>query len=92
MIAASIAHEVNNPMSYVTANVEALVEDLAAMPQVPPALTEYVDDILPSTLDGIRRVNHIVADLRRFARGESAAATDSARNGCASCAHPRAEI
>jgi two-component system NtrC family sensor kinase len=76
MIAASIAHEVNNPMSYVTSNVEALIGDLAAMPQVPPDLTEYVDDILPSTLDGIRRVNHIVADLRRFARGESAAATD----------------
>jgi two-component system NtrC family sensor kinase len=76
MIAASIAHEVNNPMSYVTANVEALVEDLAAMRPVPPDLAEYVDDILPSTLDGIRRVNNIVADLRRFARGESAAATD----------------
>jgi len=76
MIAASIAHEVNNPMSYVTANVEALVEDLAAMPAVPAELGEYVDDVLPATLDGIRRVNHIVADLRRFARGESAAATD----------------
>ncbi len=76
MIAASIAHEVNNPMCYVTANVEALVEDLTAMPQVPPELKEYVDDILPSTLDGIRRVNHIVADLRRFARGESAAVTE----------------
>lgn len=76
MISASIAHEVNNPMSYVTSNVEALIEDLAAMPQVPADLTEYVDDILPSTLDGIRRVNHIVADLRRFARGESVAATD----------------
>ncbi len=76
MIAASIAHEVNNPMSFVTANVEALIEDLAAMPQLPPVLTEYVDDILPSTLDGIRRVDHIVADLRRFARGESAAATE----------------
>jgi len=75
-IAASIAHEVNNPMSYVTANVEALVEDLAAMPEVPLEMKEYVDDILPSTLDGIRRVNHIVADLRRFARGESVASTD----------------
>ncbi len=69
-IAAGIAHEINNPMCFVTANVEALIEDLAEEPRLPPTLVEYRQDILPETLDGIRRVNSIVGDLRRFARGE----------------------
>jgi two-component system, NtrC family, sensor kinase len=70
MLAAGIAHEINNPMSYVTSNVNALLTDLRAEPLLSPALAEHRDDALPATLDGIRRVNSIVADLRRFARGD----------------------
>jgi two-component system NtrC family sensor kinase len=70
LLAAGVAHEINNPMCYVTANVRAMFEDLSEARELSPQLVEYRDDILPSTLDGIRRVNAIVADLRRFARGE----------------------
>ena len=35
-----------------------------------------MDEVLPETLDGIRRVNAIVGDLRRFARGDPEAYTD----------------
>ena len=69
MMAAGIAHEINNPMAYITSNVRALSQDLPSLGQDPEALREYTDDVLPSTLDGIRRVNAIVADLGRFARG-----------------------
>ncbi|WP_375769273.1 ATP-binding protein [Archangium gephyra] len=68
LLAAGVAHEINNPMAFVTSNVRLLSRDLAAQPQLPEELREYVDDVLPATLDGIRRVNAIVADLRRFAR------------------------
>lgn len=71
MLAAGIAHEINNPMSYVTANVRDLMSEIDANPGCRAALGEYVEDVLPATLDGIRRVNTIVADLRRFSRGDS---------------------
>jgi signal transduction histidine kinase len=70
MLAAGVAHEINNPMSYVKSNVNSLLLDLQACGTLPAELREYVDDVLPATLDGIRRVTAIVADLRRFARGD----------------------
>ncbi len=72
MLAAGIAHEINNPMSFVGSNVSLLHRELKALPTLPEPLREWVDEILPETLDGIRRVNSIVADLRRFARNDRA--------------------
>ena len=70
MLAAGIAHEVNNPMSYVKSNLCALQQDLQALQELPPSLREYVAEVLPETLEGVNRVCAIVADLRRFARGD----------------------
>ncbi|HEX5744795.1 MAG TPA: ATP-binding protein [Archangium sp.] len=70
LMAASVAHEINNPMSYVTSNVDSLLQDLKDEPNLSAPLKEYVDDVLPATLDGIKRVNSIVSDLRRFSRGD----------------------
>ena len=75
MLAAGVAHEINNPMCFVTANVRSLMEQLATAESLSPELREYRDDILPATLDGIRRVNSIVGDMRRFARGETEQST-----------------
>ena len=70
MLASGVAHEINNPMTFITMNVKELAEALTGLPSLPEPLQEFRDDVLPATLDGIRRVNSIVADLRRFARGE----------------------
>jgi two-component system NtrC family sensor kinase len=70
MLAAGVAHEINNPMTFVTSNIRGLARDLAAQPQLSESLREYVEEVLPATLEGIRRVNAIVADLRRFARND----------------------
>ena len=69
-LAAGIAHEINNPMSYVTSNLCALAADLDALLTNPALLDDYRREILPETIEGVRRVNAIVADLRRFARGD----------------------
>ncbi|MDA4133160.1 MAG: ATP-binding protein, partial [Thaumarchaeota archaeon] len=71
LMAAGIAHEINNPMAFVTANVASLQQDLQALEMLPTILREYVEEVLPETLDGIRRVNAIVADVRRFARADA---------------------
>ncbi len=75
-LAAGIAHEINNPMCFVTANVDDLLADLRAEPALPPRLAPYRDEILPETQGGIARVNSIAGDLRRFARGEPAVVTE----------------
>jgi signal transduction histidine kinase len=73
MLAAGLAHEINNPMTYVNANIDALLEDLRDLgpDELPPQLREYADELLPATLDGIDRVTTIVRDLQRFSRGDT---------------------
>jgi two-component system, NtrC family, sensor kinase len=75
LLAAGVAHEINNPMSFVTSNVNSMLRDLRDEPSLSEVMKEYVEDVLPATLDGIKRVNSIVADLRRFARGDPEAHT-----------------
>jgi signal transduction histidine kinase len=78
LLAAGVAHEINNPMAFVTMNVQTLVEDMQALsPEVlPEELKIYVDELLPTTIDGIQRVNTIVRDLQQFARGDIDTAGD----------------
>ena len=70
-MAAGVAHELNNPMTFVSSNVELFKEDLVKGPIDAGLRREYLDDILPATDEGIRRVISIVGDLRRFARGDA---------------------
>ncbi len=76
MMAAGVAHEINNPMSFVTSNVSSLYKELQRQQELPGPLREYVAEVLPETLDGIRRVNAIVSDLRRFSRGDAEISTE----------------
>lgn len=70
MLAAGVAHEINNPLAYVKSNVNALYRDLQAQQRLPPELGEYVTEVLPATLQGIDRIATTVSDLRRFAQGD----------------------
>lgn len=64
-LAASIAHEINNPLAYVAMSLELLERRLRA---------EQRDDLaqdLAMAIQGVARVGEIVSDLRDLVRGSS---------------------
>jgi signal transduction histidine kinase len=81
-MAAGMAHEINNPLSYVMVNLDfasksltSVVEDLATVPLPTPAVEQLRSAV--GSLDdagiGAARIGKIVADLTRFARAEETA-------------------
>ncbi|MEO5768248.1 MAG: ATP-binding protein [Polyangia bacterium] len=72
-LASGIAHEINNPLAYITANLAYADEELAdpATLTSPGRLTEIRHAILEAR-DGADRVRDIVADMRTLARGDAA--------------------
>ena len=65
-LAASVAHEINNPLAVLTSNLEWLME-CAALPDEHSALED--------ALEGARRIRQIISDLRAFSRDDAASQT-----------------
>ncbi|RDV37062.1 PAS domain S-box protein [Bradymonadaceae bacterium TMQ3] len=71
-LAAGVAHEINNPLAIVLANLEFVTEELVAIHQAYAAddvVTEAVDDIQQAIIKvqtGIDRVRSVIDDLRSF--------------------------
>jgi signal transduction histidine kinase len=82
ILAAGIAHEVNNPLAFVRCNLGSL-EDIAkaiSEQEVRRALPERLGetagealDILGEVRDGVDRIGQLVTSLKRFARPEGGA-------------------
>jgi PAS domain S-box-containing protein len=68
-LAAGVAHEINNPLAYVTANLGFLADEL---PELVSGLTEArageVAECLNDAREGAERVRRIVRDLKVFSR------------------------
>jgi len=73
-LAAGIAHEINNPITYVRANLGTLRDLLASVPGkldadaarlLEPALREG-EELVDESLDGVARVAAIVRDVKSF--------------------------
>lgn len=67
-LAAGVAHEINNPLSYVLSNLSVVLGDLRGVPEVPGVDLAEVLAALDEAKEGAERVKQIVADLRSFAR------------------------
>ncbi|MCY1030503.1 ATP-binding protein [Corallococcus sp. BB11-1] len=73
MLAAGIAHELNNPLSYVLSNLEFLHRALGPMPRPLGAeeLMEY-QQVLDDAREGSERMRQIVRQLKVFSRVDDA--------------------
>jgi PAS domain S-box-containing protein len=70
-LAAGVAHEINNPLSYVAANVDLAIEELSAITggSASRRLKE-LEDMMIEARAGIFRVSKIVRALKTFSRIE----------------------
>ena len=74
-LASGVAHEINNPMAFVTANLTFLSRHLSELARSvksdDPARGDLaeLEQVAAESLEGARRVNQIVRELKLFARG-----------------------
>jgi PAS domain S-box-containing protein len=70
MLAAGVAHEINNPLTYVITNLHMMQEDLRPLPAAAhdAPLAEGFGARLNEACEGAERVRQIVRDLKTFAR------------------------
>jgi PAS domain S-box-containing protein len=66
-LAAGIAHEVNNPLNYVTTSLEQLQREFAGLSEA----SEAGRAALASAIEGTARMRAVVQDLRSFSRASS---------------------
>src|SRR5450432_1897180 len=68
-LAAGVVHGINNPLSYVIANLEYVKRLLSGGPErLDPKAFSELGDVLEDSLDGAERVRRIVSDLGSFSR------------------------
>lgn len=66
-LAAGVAHEINNPLAYVIANLECLAEELpVGVPATGSEGTSSLREMIKAARDGAERVRLIVRDLKTF--------------------------
>jgi signal transduction histidine kinase len=63
-LAAGVAHEINNPLTYVIGSLDLMQRRLGQY----PVAREATQDLLAQVLDGCDRISAVVADIRTFAR------------------------
>ena len=81
-LVAGVAHELNNPIGFVHANLKLLDEFVAKLEsarekgQDADKIREAIDKLLTRSLEGTDRVKQIVMDLRSFSRMDQAELQD----------------
>jgi two-component system NtrC family sensor kinase len=72
-LAAGVAHELNNPLSFVRSNLAFVTEELTAQGQSLPApLRQELSEALSEASDGVHRMQRIVTSLLTYARSAPA--------------------
>ncbi|WP_224248572.1 sensor histidine kinase [Hyalangium gracile] len=82
-LAAGVAHEVNNPLSYVSSNLNFISENLTAVKRAMSGVDGPLDvtfverllgecaEALAEAREGTTRIRHVVGDLKTFAQVET---------------------
>jgi signal transduction histidine kinase/ActR/RegA family two-component response regulator len=73
-VTAAVAHEINNPLSYLGMNLRFLRDQLGDTAQDRDEMERAVDD----GIDGVSRIAHLVARLGAYARGDGSGADGEA--------------
>jgi signal transduction histidine kinase len=70
-LAASVGHELNNPLAYVLANVAFMERELARSSGLPVEHAQRFTTYVSLVGEGARRMRDIVHDLKTLARGDA---------------------
>jgi PAS domain S-box-containing protein len=71
LLAAGVAHEINNPLAYVIANLSVLVEEIPALAAgADKARLDEALQMLKDVREGAERVRRVVRDLKLFSRSD----------------------
>jgi len=76
-LAASVMHEVNNPLAFVRSNLQFLEEQVRLQPIAPEALQE-LEEVIRETQSGVERIQQIAMDLKGFSRMDEEVPTECA--------------
>lgn len=76
-MAAGVAHEINNPLSYVIANVSHVLSEIAPSAEEGDAASLEMQRALDEAIGGLDRIRRIVADLKTFSRSDDERAVTS---------------
>jgi PAS domain S-box-containing protein len=72
-LAAGIAHEINNPLAYVIANLSFIQEEVEELgPLLSASKAKGLRELIAQAEDGAERVRVIIRDLKSFSRVDSA--------------------
>jgi PAS domain S-box-containing protein len=68
-LAAGVAHEINNPLTYITANIDTAIEEIRALVGGSPSgVMKDLEEVLIAAREGATRVTKIVRGLKTFSR------------------------
>ena len=70
-LAAGVAHEINNPLAFVNANVLYLADELERCRSALGPATDEILQLVAETRQGVERIGLIVRDLKAFSRVDS---------------------
>lgn len=73
ILAAGVAHEINNPMAYVTANLEFVTKELQEGTTVEASRSSELNAALADARAGCERITSIVKTMSRLSRNEAGA-------------------